>query len=430
MEYRDALAYINDKDKFGSRLGLTSIGKLMELLGNPQDDLKCIHVAGTNGKGSTSSYMATCLKTAGYKVGLFTSPYLERFNERIQINGEDIPDDVLGDITSTVKEAADKMLELGFEHPTTFEIITAIGFIYFKSQGVDYVVLEVGLGGRFDSTNIIKTSLASVITSIDYDHIKELGDTLGEIAYQKAGIIKENGIVISYEQDKEAAQVIEDVARGLKAQLYISENSNIEIVDESHKGNVFNYRFKDQFLDKVRTSLIGKYQVFNASLAITTLLVLREKGLINISNDEIYKGILETKWKGRLEVLRREPTFLIDGAHNVQAIEHLTKALSLFSYKRLILGIAILKDKDVDKMIGQLLPMADIVVATEAKIPRKLDADKLAEKISKYNDEIYVEKDIEKAIDKALSLASKDDLILFGGSLYLIGEVRSLVKLK
>ncbi|NLI65410.1 MAG: bifunctional folylpolyglutamate synthase/dihydrofolate synthase [Tissierellia bacterium] len=430
MEYRDALAYINDKVKFGSRLGLTSIGKLMELLGNPQDDLKCIHVAGTNGKGSTSSYMATCLKTAGYKVGLFTSPYLERFNERIQINGEDIPDDVLGDITSTVKEAADKMLELGFEHPTTFEIITAIGFIYFKSQGVDYVVLEVGLGGRFDSTNIIKTSLASVITSIDYDHIKELGDTLGEIAYQKAGIIKENGIVISYEQDKEAAQVIEDVARGLKAQLYISENSNIEIVDESHKGNVFNYRFKDQFLDKVRTSLIGKYQVFNASLAITTLLVLREKGLINISNDEIYKGILETKWKGRLEVLRREPTFLIDGAHNVQAIEHLTKALSLFSYKRLILGIAILKDKDVDKMIGQLLPMADIVVATEAKIPRKLDADKLAEKISKYNDEIYVEKDIEKAIDKALSLASKDDLILFGGSLYLIGEVRSLVKLK
>lgn len=430
MEYRDALAYINDKDKFGSRLGLTSIGKLMELLGNPQDDLKCIHVAGTNGKGSTSSYMATCLKTAGYKVGLFTSPYLERFNERIQINGEDIPDDVLGDITSTVKEAADKMLELGFEHPTTFEIITAIGFIYFKSQGVDYVVLEVGLGGRFDSTNIIKTSLASVITSIDYDHIKELGDTLGEIAYQKAGIIKENGIVISYEQDKEAAQVIEDVARGLKAQLYISENSNIEIVDESHKGNVFNYRFKDQFLDKVRISLIGEYQVFNASLAITTLLVLREKGLINISNDEIYKGILETKWKGRLEVLRREPTFLIDGAHNVQAIEHLTKALSLFSYKRLILGIAILKDKDVDKMIGQLLPMADIVVATEAKIPRKLDADKLAEKISKYNDEIYVEKDIEKAIDKALSLASKDDLILFGGSLYLIGEVRSLVKLK
>ena len=430
MEYRDALAYINDKVKFGSRLGLTSIGKLMELLGNPQDDLKCIHVAGTNGKGSTSSYMATCLKTAGYKVGLFTSPYLERFNERIQINGEDIPDDVLGDITSTVKEAADKMLELGFEHPTTFEIITAIGFIYFKSQGVDYVVLEVGLGGRFDSTNIIKTSLASVITSIDYDHIKELGDTLGEIAYQKAGIIKENGIVISYEQDKEAAQVIEDVARGLKAQLYISENSNIEIVDESHKGNVFNYRFKDQFLDKVRTSLIGEYQVFNASLAITTLLVLREKGLINISNDEIYKGILETKWKGRLEVLRREPTFLIDGAHNVQAIEHLTKALSLFSYKRLILGIAILKDKDVDKMIGQLLPMADIVVATEAKIPRKLDADKLAEKISKYNDEIYVEKDIEKAIDKALSLASKDDLILFGGSLYLIGEVRSLVKLK
>lgn len=429
MNYTDALAYINDKEKHGSRLGLSSISKLMDLLGNPQDSLKVIHVAGTNGKGSTSSFLSSCIQNAGYDVGLFTSPYLERFNERIQINGIDIADDILGEITSQVKEAADKMLELGLEHPTTFEIITAIGFIYFKDEAVDYLVLEVGLGGRYDSTNVIKDCLASVITSIDFDHIKELGDTLGKIAYQKAGIIKENGIVISYDQEKEAEDVINEVAGTLGAKVYISKNSEIEIINESDTGNSFNYRYEDQYLESIKTSMIGEYQVYNASLAITTLLVLRDKGLIDISNDAIYKGILNTKWNGRLEVLKREPIFLIDGAHNVQGIEHLAKALELFSYDKLILGIAILKDKDVDHMIEKLIPLADIVVTTEVNMPRKLDAEELASKISKYNENIYIEKEIKDAIDKAFSLANKNDLILFGGSLYLIGQVRTLVNL-
>lgn len=429
MNYTDALAYINDKNKFGSRLGLTSITKLMELLGNPQDSLKVIHVAGTNGKGSTSSYLANCIKNAGYDVGLFTSPYLEKFNERIQINGMDIPDEILGKITSRVKEAADKMVGLGLEHPTTFEIITAIGLIYFKEMDTDYVVLEVGLGGRYDSTNVIKSSYASVITSIDYDHIKELGDTLGKIAYQKAGIIKENGVVISYDQEKEAEDVINEVAGTLGAQVYISENNNVEIINESDTGNTFNYRYEDQYFESIKTSMIGEYQVHNASLAITTLLVLRDKGLINITNNNIYEGILNNKWKGRLEVLKREPVFLIDGAHNVQGIEHLAKALELFSYDQLILGIGILKDKDVDHMIEKLIPLADMVVTTEVNMPRKLAAEELASKISKYNENIYIEKDIKDAIDKAYSLANKKDLILFGGSLYLIGEVRTLVNL-
>lgn len=429
MKYIDALAYINDKDKFGSRLGLTSISKLMELLGNPQDDLKIIHIAGTNGKGSTSSFIASCLEEAGYNVGLFTSPFLERFNERIQINGIDIPDDALGNITSLVKEAADKMVESGMEHPTTFEIVTAIGFIYFKEEDVDYLVLEVGLGGRFDSTNVIDKSLASVITSIDFDHIDQLGDSLDKIAYQKTGIIKENGIVISYEQEKEAAAVIEEVAESQNAKLAISKNDNIRIIHESDMGNTFNYRYKDEYLKAVKTSMIGEYQIYNASLAITTLLVLREKGLVSIRNDDIYKGILNTKWKGRLEVLRKEPTFLIDGAHNVQAIDHLAKALELFSYDRLILAIAILKDKDVDHMIGKLVPLADAIIATEVNMPRKLDAESLARKIKEYNENVYIEKDIKAAIDKSLSLANKGDLILFGGSLYLIGEVRTLVNL-
>ncbi|MDR7870411.1 MAG: folylpolyglutamate synthase/dihydrofolate synthase family protein [Tissierellaceae bacterium] len=429
MKYLDALAYINDKAKYGSRLGLTSISKLMELLGNPQDDLKIIHVAGTNGKGSTSSYIANCINSAGYDVGLYTSPFLERFNERFQINGKDIPDDTLGRITSIVKEAADKMVEIGMEHPTTFEIGTAIGFIYFKDQNVDYVVLEVGLGGRYDSTNVISNSLASVITSIDFDHIKELGDTLGKIAYQKAGIIKKEGIVISYEQDKEAADVIEEVAELSNAKLYISKNDNIEITKESDLGNTFNYRYENEYFESIKTTMIGEYQVYNASLAITTLLVLREKGLIDITNEHIYSGILNTKWKGRLEILKRDPIFLIDGAHNVQGINHLAKALELFSYDRLVLGLGILKDKDVDHMLQKLIPLADIIVTTEVDMPRKLDAEELASKIKAYNENVYVKKDIKEAIDMAISLSNKNDLILFGGSLYLIGEVRTLVNL-
>lgn len=229
MKYQEALEYINDKNKYGSRLGLDSIGKLLSLLGNPQEGLKYIHIGGTNGKGSTSSYLAHVLEAGGYKVGLFTSPYIERFNERIQINGEDIPDEVLGRITGIIKEKADIMVEEGFEHPTTFEIVTAIGFMYFKEEKVDFCVLEVGLGGRYDSTNIISSPLASVITTIDYDHIDVLGDTLGKIAYQKAGIIKENGIVVSYPQDEEALKVIKEVSKEKNAEFHLCPMENITV---------------------------------------------------------------------------------------------------------------------------------------------------------------------------------------------------------
>lgn len=429
MNYQEALSYINDKDKFGSRLGLSSIGKLLELLGNPHIGLNYLHVAGTNGKGSTSSYLANMLQSAGYKVGLYTSPFLERFNERIQINGLDIPDDILGRITSAVKEAADTMVEQGLEHPTTFEILTAIAFIYYKEEATDYVVLEVGLGGRFDSTNIIDSSLVSIITTLDYDHIAELGDTLGKIAYQKAGIIKENAIVVSYPQDEEAVVVIKEVVAEKNAELYFSPNEQIKIKEESEFGSSFDYTDGKYKMDNLKISMIGEYQVYNASLAVTALLVLREKGLLKITDEEIRNGLSKTKWKGRLEVLKRNPTFLIDGAHNVQGINHLAKALELFDYDKLILGIGILKDKDVDHMIEKLAPMADIIVVTEVKMPRKLDVESLALEIKKYNENVYIEKEVKNAINKAIELASERDIIVFGGSLYLIGEVRTLVNL-
>ena len=429
MNYQEALSYINDKDKFGSRLGLASIGKLLELLGNPHLGLNYLHVAGTNGKGSTSSYLAHALQSAGYKVGLYTSPFLERFNERIQINDVDIPDDTLARITALVKQGADTMVEQGIEHPTTFEILTAIAFIYYKEEKVDYVVLEVGLGGRFDSTNIIDKSLVSVITTLDYDHIAELGDTLGKIAYQKAGIIKQNGLVVSYPQAEEAKEVIEEVVLDKGADLYFSPNDKVVIKEENEFGSIFDYSFQNHKLDDLKITMIGEYQIFNASLAVTTLLVLRDKNLVKITDEQIRQGLSNTRWKGRLEVLKRNPTFLIDGAHNLQGINQLARAIKLFKYDRLILGIGILKDKDVNHMVEQLAPMADLIVVTEVNMPRKLDAETLASEIRKYNKNVFIEKEVKNAINKTIELATDKDLIVFGGSLYLIGEVRTLVNL-
>lgn len=429
MKYNEALEYINDKDKFGSRLGLDSIGKLLSLLGNPQKGLKYIHIGGTNGKGSTASYIAHILKAGGYRAGLFTSPYIERFNERIQINGEDIPDEILGRMTGLIKEKADIMVQEGYEHPTTFEIITAISFMYFQEEKVDYVILEVGLGGRFDSTNIIEKPLVSVITTISYDHIDVLGDTLGKIAYEKAGIIKENTMVVSYPQEEEALKVLKEVSKEKKAEFNLSSMESVNIKSLNNMGAIFDFQYKDMKMEDLEIRMVGEYQVYNAALALNTIFLLKEKALVELEEKEIRQGLKETKWPGRLEVIGSNPTFLIDGAHNVQGAFQLEKSLELFKYNKLILGIGIFKDKDTSHIIELLAPKADMVVATEVNLPRKLPAEDLGKKASEYTSEVYIEKDISKAIKKTLELASKDDMIVFGGSLYLIGEVRKLYKL-
>lgn len=427
MEYLEAINYINDKNKFGSRLGLDTIGKLLGLLGNPHLDMKYIHIGGTNGKGSTSAYIATTLKEAGYKVGLFTSPYLERFNERISINGVDIPDERLGEITGKVKEKIEIMLEKGYDHPTTFEIVTTIAFVYFKEENVDYVVLEVGLGGRSDSTNIIANSLASVITTIDYDHVDILGDTLDKIAYEKAGIIKENGLVISYPQKEEAFNVLKEVSKDKNAAFIKCPMENIKIQELNEFGGIFDFKYNNQMFSEIKIKQLGEYQIYNASLALFTLLHLRDRELIEITDEEIRRGLEKTKWKGRLEVLRRNPTFLIDGAHNLQGAKTLANSIDMFKHNRLIMGLGILADKDVEHMVEVLAPLADEIIVTEVNMPRKMKAESLEEIIGKYNPNTIIEKDREEAVNKAINMAKPDDLIVFAGSLYLIGEIRSIV---
>lgn len=430
MKYVEAINYINDKNKFGSRLGLDVIGKLLDLLGNPHLGIKYIHVGGTNGKGSTSSYIANTLKEVGYKVGLFTSPYLERFNERISVNGEDIPDEKLGEITARIKEKIEIMLKEGYEHPTTFEIVTTIAFVYFKEVNVDCAVLEVGLGGRSDSTNVIKDSLVSVITPIDFDHVEVLGDSLGKIAYEKAGIIKEKGMVISYPQDSEALDVLKQIAREKNADFILCPMENIKIKKLDEEGGVFDFKYKGKLIDNIEIKQLGEYQIYNSTLALFTLLTLKDRGLVELEEDHIRRGFKNTLWRGRLELLQRKPRFLIDGAHNLQGVRSLVKSLELFNYKRLILGVGILGDKDVEHMVEELAPIADEIVVTEVNMPRKLEAEILEEMINKYNKNTLVEKNLEKAVEIAFNKAQDEDLIIFAGSLYLIGDVRKIVRNK
>lgn len=432
MNYQEAINFIDDKNKYGSRLGLDSIKKLLSLLNNPHHNLKYIHVAGTNGKGSTCAYLASCLMETGYKTGLYTSPHLERFTERIQINGKEVTEEEVATLTEKVKTACDEMVRLGFEHPTTFEIITAIGFLYFYEKNVDIVVLEVGLGGKGDATNAIESSLASVITTISYDHMEVLGNTLEEIAIQKAGIIKDNGIVISYPKSKEPQEAIKKIATQKNAVFVEVPIENVNIKYLSDDGSIFDFEYNDHFIEKIRTNLIGEHQIYNATTAITTLLTLNDSGLIKISIDDIKNGIEKTKWHGRIELLRHKPKFIIDGAHNLEGAENLVKALGNFKFDRLILGIAILKDKDFDHMLSLLVPMADVIIATEANTDRKLDAERMKEQIEKIwtKEEVIVEKHIQNAVERALIIANENDLILFTGSLYMIGEVRDAAKIK
>ncbi|MEG6565564.1 folylpolyglutamate synthase/dihydrofolate synthase family protein [Thermoanaerobacterium saccharolyticum] len=421
MNYSDAIEYIHNTNKFGIKLGLENIRCLLERMGNPQKSLKFIHVAGTNGKGSTCAFINSILINAGFKVGLYTSPYLEEFEERMRINNKNIPKDKLADYVEYIKDVVDKMIDDGYHHPTEFELITAIAFKYFCDENVDFVVLEVGLGGRFDATNVIDNSLVSVISTIDYDHMDKLGDTLEKIAYEKAGIIKENGTVVSFYQKDEALQVIERTASLKKASLDILDVNDVEIVESNSDYQIFNYKnYKN-----LKICIIGKHQIYNASLALMAVEKLKDHG-INITEEAIRMGLADAKWPGRIEVLNRSPFIVIDGAHNPQGMSVLKDALSLFSHERLVLVIGMLKDKDTDKMLKLIVPKADIVITTKPVSDRAYTAEELAEKIKDVNP-LHFES-IDDAINEALRRANKKDLLLFCGSLYMIGHVRNYLK--
>lgn len=425
MNYDEAIEYIHGTQKFGSKLGLHNIGILLGLMGNPQKKLKFVHVAGTNGKGSTTAFIGSILMEAGYKTGIYTSPYIQRFTERITIGNKEIAKDELAEITSFVKANVEKMLAMGENHPTEFELVTAIAFEYYFRKSCDVVVLEVGLGGRFDSTNIIDTPDVAVITTISYDHTDRLGKTLPEIAFEKAGIIKSGGDVVIYAQSSEVEQVFERVCSERSASFHRTNFSRLTLHEFGIDGQTFSFGG----YENLRIGLLGEHQIRNAAVAVKTAEVLKSRGY-HITEDHLRMGLLKTKWPGRIEVLSRDPLFIIDGAHNPEGAAMLRKALDeYFPGKPVTFIMGVLTDKDYISMMKIVLPGCKRLVAITTDSPRALSAVELAKSASSYCKNIQISDTIERAVSMCMESASAEDVICAFGSLYYIGAVREIFKL-
>ena len=415
MNYEEALEYIHAVQWAGHKPGLSRTRTLLAALGDPHKTLKFVHVAGTNGKGSTAAMLASCLQAAGYRVGLFTSPFINRFNERIQINGEQIPDEALVQLVEQVRPAADAMTDI----PTEFEIITALGMLWFAEQKCDIVVLEVGLGGTLDSTNVIDPPECAVITALGMDHVKELGPTLADIAAAKAGILKPGSPAVSYGGVPEADAVIARVAKEQHAPLTVVDFSKLRL----DGGDLDEVTFDFDGLDGVRLPLIGSYQPRNAAVAITALRVLRGRGW-HIPEQAIRKGLETVKWPGRFELLRRAPAFVLDGSHNAHGMRATVQSLrDRFPGEKFVFLLSIMADKDVDEMLDLLAPLAKRFVTVAAHTPRALPAETLAEVLRARSIPAEAAPGIEEGVARAVELGGQGPVCALG-TLYFSGEVR------
>ena len=428
MKYQEAMKYITEVGNFGSNYGLERTYKLLELLDNPQDKLKIIHVAGTNGKGSTTAMITSMLKGCGYKVGMYTSPFLEEFEERIQINGENIPKEKLAQLITKIKYAVDRVIEEGYNHPTEFEIITVLMFLYFATEEVDFAVVEVGLGGRLDSTNVI-TPILSVITSISFDHTNLLGNTLEEIAAEKAGIIKSCIPTVIYPQEEMAERVISSKCQELDSKLYKINKEDAKLINIIKEDKIYQQvkvKLDDEY--DVKLPLLGEHQIVNLAVALKALEVIKDKAP-KLNRESIVKSLATVRWNGRLEIMSNSPYVVIDGAHNIQGITQLDKNIKkYFEYKDMYLILGILADKDVEDMVKVITPKAKKVFTVTPNSMRAETAEELMNEVKKYNESCEAYNDYKNAFEDALKLCKKDDLLLISGSLYMIGEMRGIIK--
>lgn len=428
MTYNEAMNYISSVGKFGSNYGLERTFRLLELLGSPHQKLKLIHIAGTNGKGSTTAMITKILRGYGYKVGMYTSPYLEEFEERIQINGEKINKVTLVNLLEQVKIAIDKVIEEGYEHPTEFEIITALMFLHFYNEKVDYGVIEVGLGGRLDSTNVLNPKV-SVITSISLDHMNILGDNLKDIAKEKAGIIKNGVPVILYPQEKEAEEIILKTAKEKNSKVHFVKRESGKLIDINYQELYQKVQIEgSKNIYTINLPLLGEHQIINLGVALNTIEALFEIENISLDKNIVEKSLEDVKWIGRLEVLGRKPTILIDGAHNIDAIKALKRNVEkYFKYNKMYLLLGILADKQVKEMIEEITPMAEKVYALTPHSERAELSEDLKKEILKCNSNVVAMENYEEALVSALKEVNEGDLILISGSLYMIGDMRKII---
>lgn len=419
MSYESALEYIHAVRWQGHRPGLSRTRTLLAALGNPHKELRFVHVAGTNGKGSTAAMLDSCLRAAGYHTGLFTSPFINRFNERIQVDGQPIGDEELEQLVERIRPAADAMAEV----PTEFEVITALGMLYFAQKHCDIVVLEVGLGGELDSTNVIDPPECAVITALGMDHVKELGPTLADIARAKAGIIKPGSPVVSYGGAPEADTVIAAATEAQGAPLTVVDFDRLRVGEGSLEALHFDF----DGLENLTLPLVGSYQPRNAAVAITALRVLRGRGW-RIPDEAIRQGLANVRWPGRFEVLRENPVFLLDGSHNAHGMRATVESLKArLPGQKFVFLLSIMADKDVDEMLDLLLPLADQFVTVTAHTPRALPAEELASRIAQRGGRAEAAGSISEGVRRAIALAGEGPVCALG-TLYFSGEVRQAFK--
>ena len=432
---------IHEFNKFGMVLGLERMHELLRRLGDPQENLRVIHVAGTNGKGSVSKYLEEGLAACGYRIGLYTSPYIERFNERIRFDGEDISDEDLEYYGQKVVAAAEAMVADGLDSPTEFEVVTALAFLYLQGKTADIIILEVGLGGIGDSTNVIRNPLACVITSISYDHMAQLGNTLAEIAVNKAGIIKTGCPVISNVPQRDAAKIIARKAYAMGSQLYDVSKIRAEVFDQTPFSQKVSMELYEKDYSDVEISMVGRHQAENLKTALAVMEVLRRSGEIKLDREALYAGLKRARQPGRFEIIAGAPEIgpaggcgggplvILDGAHNEAGAQALQETMEqYFAGKKILLIAGILADKQIDSIVKFLTKITDHIIVTEPDNPRKLAADALVEHIAECGIEAQVAEDPETAVAAAKKSAGDYDVILFAGSLYLIGDVRRLWK--
>lgn len=435
MDYNEVMNYINNTARFGSNLGLTRTYKLLELLGNPHEKLKCIHIAGTNGKGSTVSMISEMLIESGYKVGMYISPYIEDFEERMQINNQNIKKEDLVVLINRVKEKVDEIIESGFEHPTQFEIITCAMYLYFYENNVDYAVIEVGMGGRLDSTNVINPIL-TIITSISFDHMQVLGDTLPKIAKEKAGIIKNNVPLILYPQQPSVCKVIEEICLKNNSEIIKVKKDNVihlgNLEIKKNDGRIVKaQKLQIKTLNNtyiIESCLLGKHQMYNCAVVVNAYEKLLKLGL-KITKTAFYNSFKNVIWPVRLEIMQNNPYVVLDGAHNIDGIINLSESIDkYFKYDKLILILGILADKEVESMIKVISKRATKILTVTPNSDRAELSTDLKNEVLKYNKNCEDFLNYKDAYLKALSYCKKDDLLLICGSLYMVGDMRKIIK--
>ncbi len=421
--YDDALAYITATSWKEKKKGLDRIRQLCRLLGNPQDGLSCIHIAGTNGKGSTAAILDSVCRSAGLKCGLYTSPHLEKYNERIRINGRDISDEDFTALAVKIEDAAAKMEDA----PTVFEKLTAMAFMYFSENDCNVVILETGMGGEFDSTNVIEEPIMTLITNVGLDHTSELGETVEKIALTKAGIVKKGIPCVCIEQSPEVMNVIKTICMFLDSPCVFAHPSDVRIVSSDLTGIRI---MTSAISEPVTVSLCGDYQLSNISLALCAIRLLMVTGKLCIGESAVIDGLRNVAWAARFEIMKRNPYLIVDGAHNPHGLRALVDSLrKLFLKKQITYITAINSDKDAEGMLDIMCENASRVYAVKVD-PRGIDPDILSESVKKRGVEANACKDVVEAAESAFAHSGLNDIVCCAGSLYLAGEIRKLIKEK